>query len=164
MPASTVIKHLYDGAIKLTDGTGTPVTLTIPFTVGDLKLSGLAETQKNVVAYEARGTLASLRHTSRTYPTGSFSFQIADYSDATNLTAIDFLRQTGAYNANLSTLGTASDVYTLDITLTVEGTNFGDGSDHTIVLEDCHCTLDPSEGEPNSVSVNFTVYGNVTFT
>jgi len=162
MAASTVIKHLYDGLIALLDGTGTPVQLTVPFSMGDLSIKGLAQTQREVIAYESRGVLNSVRHTKRTYPTGSFSYMIADYSDATNNTVIDFIRKAGSYNANTSTLGTASDVYTIDIKLTVEGTNFGDSSDHTITLEDCHCTIDIDEGEPNKGTISFTTYGAVS--
>ena len=43
MAASAVIKHFTDGSITLKDGTGTPVTLTVPFSAGDLSLSGLAQ-------------------------------------------------------------------------------------------------------------------------
>lgn len=163
MAASTVIKHLYDGKVTLLDGTGTPVSLDVPFSVGDLSLSGLAQTQRDVVVYQTRGSFGSLRHTARNFPTGSFSFQVADYSDATNTTAINFMLKNGSYSANTSTLGTASDVYTIDIKLTVEGTNFGDSTDHTITMEDCHVTFATAEGEPNTVSVDFTVYGQVTF-
>ena len=163
MAASTVIKHLYDGAITLADGTGVPVTLVVPFTVGDLSVTGLAETQSNVVAYETRGTLNSVRHTSRTYPSGSFSFQVADYSDGTDQTAIDFLLKQSSYSANVSTLGSNAEVYTVDVTLDVEGTDFGDTADHSIALTDCHFTIDHSEGEPNTVSCSFTCYGSVTF-
>lgn len=164
MAASTFIKHLYDGTISLADGTGTPVTLTVPFTVGDLSVSGLSETQKNVVAYETRGTFNTLRHTSRTYPSGSFSAHLADYSDATESTLIDFILAANSYSGNASTSGANAEVYTIDITLTVEGTDYGDAADHTIVLTDCQCTLDTAEGEPNTATINFTCYGTVTFT
>lgn len=165
MAASTVIKHLFDGAIQFEDGTTpTAVALTIPFTVGDLSISGLSETLNEVAKYETRGTFHSARHTTRTYPSGSFSFQIADYSDGTENTAIDFSLKAGSYASNVSTLGANADVYTVDITLTVEGTDLGDTADHTIVLTDCRLTIDVSEGEPNTATVNFECLGTVTFT
>lgn len=164
MAASTVIKHLYDGSIQLKDGTGTPVTLTVPFSRGDLSISGLHQTQKNVTAYETRGTLHSVRYTSRTYPTGSFSFMIADYSHATNNTAIDFVMKSNSYSANVTTLTSPAEVYAIDIVLTVEGSNFNDeGGDHTITLTKCVCTMDVAEGEPNAATLNFTCYGSVAF-
>ena len=165
MAVSTVIKNLNDGTITLEDGTATtPVTLTAPFTVGDLSISGLAQTLKAVVAYESRGTLNSVRHTSRTYPSGSFSFQLAEYSDASVGSIVDFAAKTNAYSANESTLGGNAEVHAIKITLTVEGTNHGDGADHTVVLDDCAVTVDLSEGDPNTGTLSFTCYGSVTRT
>ncbi len=50
------------------------------------------------------------------------------------------------------------------ITLTVEGTNFGDPSDHTLEMDDCRCTIDFSEGDPSSFTINFEVLGTITAT
>jgi len=52
----------------------------------------------------------------------------------------------------------------LKITLTVEGTNFGDPSDHTLEMDDCRCTIDFSEGDPSSFTINFEVLGTITAT
>jgi hypothetical protein len=76
----------------------------------------------------------------------------------------DIIRRQGSYAAAVSTLGSSADVYTLKLTLTVEGTDFGDASDHTIVLNDCECSVDFAEGDPNSFTINFTVYGTVSMT
>lgn len=166
MAASTVIKHLYDGQIDLEDGaTPTPATLTAPFTVGDLSLTGLQETQNNVVAYETRGTLNSVRHSSRTYPSVSFSLHLADLSDGTDNTVVDFLLKQASYSSNVSTLGSNAEVYGIKVTLTIEGTDHGDSADHTIVMDDFVPTsVDIAEGEPNTVSVSGTVYGTITMT
>ena len=161
MAASTIIKHLYDGALSVEDGTATPVTFSLPFTTGDFSVSGLAETQQNVNAYESRGTLNSVRHTSRTYPTGSFSLQVADLSDGTEQTALDFFLKQGAFSGNTSTL--QGDVYCVKVTLTTAGTALGDTADHTVVLDDCHVTVDMAEGEPNTLTCNFVCYGSVSF-
>lgn len=163
MAASTVIKHLHDGTLTIKDGTGTPVSLAIPFSVGDFTLSGVQQQQNNVVAYETRGDLHSVRHSTRTYPTGSFSVMLADYSDATERTVLDFLRKSGSYSGNISTL-TPTEVYAVDLVWTVEGTDLGDPSDHVATMTDCVCTLDLAEGEPNTLTVNFTMYGSYTQT
>ena len=165
MAASLVVKHLYDGSISATDGTGTPVSLVIPFTTGDLSISGLSATQNATVAYESRGVLTAVRKAARTYPSGSFSFQVADYSDAVDQTAIDYFLKANSYSANISTLaaGADADVYTVDLVFTVEGTDLGDTADHTVTLTDCDVTMDVSEGEPNSASISFTCYGAVVF-
>jgi hypothetical protein len=88
---------------------------------------------------------------------------MADLSDATDKLIFDAINKTGAFSAALSTI-TGSDVYGLKITLTIEGTNFGDTSDHVIVMNNCHCTIDFSEGDPNTYSISGTVYGAITTT
>tara|TARA_R110001592_G_scaffold44071_1_gene142262 strand:- start:2272 stop:2763 length:492 start_codon:yes stop_codon:yes gene_type:complete len=163
MSASTVVKALYDGSITVADGTGSPVTLVVPFTVGDLSLDGLMESQRAIQAYQTRGSLNSVRLAAREFPSVSFSAQLADISDAADTTLIDFCLKQGSYNANVSTL-TGSDVYAIKVTLTVEGTDVGDSNDHTIVMDDVHVTVAIAEGEPDSVTISGTVYGAVTMT
>jgi len=166
MTASAIVKHFTDGVITVADGTGSPVTLVVPLSVGDLSISGLAKDAKaratNV--YEVRGAVSSLRRGAREYPTVSFSAQLADLSDATDQTLVDFLKKTGSYAANISTSVAAGDVYTVKITLTIEGTDLGDSADHTIVMNDVDVRFAIAEGEPNTVTVEGTIYGNVTFT
>lgn len=166
MAASVIPKHFTDGSLTLADGTGSPVTLVVPLTVGDFSLSGLKKDAKaratNV--YEARGQVTGLRRGAREYPTVSFSAQCADISDATERTALDFILKQGSYNANISTSVAAGDVYTLNVTLTIEGTDLGDASDHTIVMNDVEFTSAFAEGEPNTLTFEGVVYGNVTFT
>jgi len=162
MAASTVVKNMNDGSMSLADGTATPVTHTVDFDVGDIQLSGLAETLQEVVAYESRGVLKSVRHTTRTYPTFSASIMMTDVSDDVDATVIDFLLKQNSFSANASTI--AGGVYCVDITFTVEGTDVGDDEDHTIVLEDVHITLAIAEGDPNTITLEGTVYGTVTMT
>tara|TARA_R110000822_G_scaffold266843_1_gene390562 strand:+ start:95 stop:589 length:495 start_codon:yes stop_codon:yes gene_type:complete len=162
MAASLIIKHFTDGVITLTDGTGTPVVLTVPFSQGDFSLSALQQTQQDVVAYQSRGELHSVRLAAKNFPTGSLSFMVADYSDGTNQTALDFLLKTGSYATNVTTLTNSLEVYTVDITLTVEGTDHGDPTDHVITVTDCDCTVEIAEGEPNTASVSFIMYGAYT--
>lgn len=164
MPASSIIKHFTDGSLTAKDGTGTPETLVIPFTTGDFSLDGLTQARRATNVYETRGQLVGLRKGAKSFPTGSFSCMIADYSDATNETALDFLLKQNSYSANVSTTTALGDVYTVDLVFTVEGTDLGDAADHVITLEDCDCSMGFAEGEPNSLSVSFTVYGAVSMT
>lgn len=160
----SIIKHFTDGSLVAKDGTGTPVTLTIPFTTGDFSIDGLNQARRATTVYEARGQLTGLRKGAKSFPTGSFSCQIADYSDATDRTVLDFLNKQNSYSANISTTTALGDVYTVDFVFTVEGTDLGDSADHVITLEDCDCSMGFAEGEPNSISVSFTCYGAVTMT
>ena len=93
----------------------------------------------------------------------TFSAQLADISDGTDGTLIDFALKQASYSANESTL-TGSDVYAVKITLTVEGTDLGDAADHTIELDDVHVTVAIAEGEPDTVTISGTVYGSITMT
>ena len=163
MAVSTVIKHFSDGSITLSDGTGTPVELTVPFSEGDFSVSGIQESQKAVSVYQSRGVLHSLRLGEKTFITGSFSAMLADVSDASAGNLLDFIRKTNAYSGNTSTVS-SGDCYAIKITLSIEGTDLGDSADHTIVLDDCTCSADVSEGEPDSISISFTSYSDPVMT
>ena len=164
MAVSTVVKNFRDGAVKFEDGTTpTPLSLTLALESGDFALSGLSQGNTEATTYLDRGVLGSVRLTNQTFPTFSVSCHMADLSDATDKLIWDAINKTGAFASAVSTIS-GSDVYGLKVTLTIEGTNFGDAADHTIVLNGCHCTIDFAEGDPNSFTVNGTVYGSITAT
>lgn len=172
MALSTVTKNINDGSITLDDGTGSAVTLVVPVTVGDFAIddmraaSLITSEQNEVVAYETRGKLDGVRHTSRIYPSGSFSAHMREFTSATVGLLTDFIRKANAYSANVSTLaaGATADVYTIKLTLTVEGTTHGDGADAVAILDDCHCAISFAEGEPNTFTISYVCYGAMTFT
>lgn len=165
MAASTFIKNNTMGSITLSDGTGTPVTLAVPFVNGDFALSGLVPDLREVAKYETKGALTSIAYTNRIYPSGSFSCKFAEFTDATNGTIIDFIRHTGAYSSNVSTQGSGTGlVKTIDLDFDIEGTDFGDDTDHSIALTDVRVTdIGYAQGDPDSLSISFEVLGTVTF-
>jgi hypothetical protein len=162
MAASTVIKNFRDGSITITDGAA--LTYTVVFESGDFSVSGLLADQKETTAYMDRGDLASLRYTNQTFPSGSFNAHFADLSDGTDQTLVDALTQGGSWAAATSTLGANAEVFAVKLLLTIEGTDHGDTADHTISLDDCVCSVDFAEGDPNSIAVSFTCYGAVALT
>lgn len=164
MPSSTVPKNLCDGSITLRDGTGSPITVTVKFDNADFSVEGLAEDLRETVAYQSRGALNGIRHTTRTFPTFSFSCQMSEFSSASANSVSDAILRNGAFAAAVSTApgGANADVYTLDVVITEEGTNFGDSADHTFTMEDCRLTLNYSEGDPNTFSISGTCYGAVS--
>lgn len=164
MALSTVVKNNCDGTITLSDGAGSPATLAVGFDMGDLSIDGLKATQRETATYESRGVLKSVRHTSRTYPSGSFSFMLKDVSDASDQTLIDFCLFQGSYSSGVSTLGASAECKTIKVLLTIEGTDHGDGNDHTISLDDCEVTMAIAEGDPSTVSISFVCYGAVAMT
>jgi hypothetical protein len=164
MAASTVIKNFRDGTILFADGTTpTPLSVTVTLEGGDFSLTGLNQGNLEATTYLDRGDLGSVRLTNRSFPSISLTCHMADLSDATDKLIWDIVNKTGAFSAALSTI-TGSDVYGLKITLTIEGTNFGDTADHTIVMSGVHCTIDFAEGDPNSFSISGTVYGSIVTT
>lgn len=164
MAVSSVVKNFRDGTILIEDATATPLAVTVQFEGGDFSITGLNQSNTEATTYLDRGDLGSVRKTSRTFPTFSFSAHMTDLSDATDKLLYDAVNKTGAFSAAVSTGGTASDVYMLKVTLTIEGTNFGDSADHVMVLNNCHLSIDFAEGDPNSFSLNGTVYGAITAT
>jgi hypothetical protein len=169
MAHSTVVKNFRDGSLLIEDGTGTPNAFTVIYESGDFSVSGLVQGQKETTVYLDRGDLGSLRHTNQTFPSGSFSMHMVDLSDTGYATAVDLMLQSGKFVAGgatpgVSTLGANAEVYTVKMTLTIEGSDHGDGSDHTVVLDDCLCSIDAAEGDGNSLSVSFTCYGSIALT
>ena len=157
------VKNFRDGSIALQDGTTpTPVNFDVSFEAGDFSISGLNSSLKEVTTYMDRGDLATVRHTNRTFPTGSFSVHLTDVSDGSTQTLIDFLLKGGSFGGNVSTL--PGEGYTVKVILNIEGTDHGDSSDHQITLDDCHCMVDVAEGDPDTISVSFTCYGAIART
>lgn len=164
MALSSVVKNFRNGTIRIYDATGTPLDVTVEYEAGNFSISGLKKKLNETVTYLDRGELGSVRHTNRTFPTFSFTAHMTEFSDATNETLMDLILRTGSFAAAVSTLGANADVYTLNLSLTVEGTDFGDASDHVLTLTNCELSIDFAEGDPNTFTINGTVYGTVTAT
>jgi len=162
MAISSIVKNFRDGSIILKDGTGTPIALTVEFEAGDFSISGLsANSNTETTTYLDRGSLGTVRLTNQTFPTFSFTAHMTDLSDATNKTLYDAVNQKGAFAGAVSTIAN-SDVYGLDVVISIEGSTLGDPTDHVLTLVGCRLSIDFSEGDPNSFTVNGTVYGSIT--
>jgi hypothetical protein len=161
--ASTVIKNFTDGSMTIKDGTGTPLTFTVPFEQGNFSITGLARKLRNVSAYESRGKFKTARHTTRLYPTWTCNVYMADFTATGGVSLGDVLFKQGAtWSAAVSTFGANAQVYALDVVFTVEGTDFGDAADSTFTLEDNYIVADFSEGDPNNFALSGTCYGAIT--
>lgn len=163
---STFWKTNLQGTIELRDGTGTPVTLTIGTDRGDLKITGLGAKLNAPQVMTRRGRFGSLNRGERVFPQVTFSCFMGNAVGSTTSapgTPSEFLSKLGAYAANVSTLG-ANREYTVDIRLTIEGTNFGDSSDETITCEDCVATVEIAEGiDGNVLTISAQCLGSVVF-
>jgi hypothetical protein len=163
MAASTYQKTNADGSIVIKDGTGTPLTLTIPFTRGDIKIGPLKAKLKNTVAIQARGVHLGIRHTDRVYPTFSLSCFCPEWTAASGGTPTDMIFGKAAFSAAISVDGATADVKTRTVVITVEGTDFGDGADKTVTLTNVECEVNWTEDAGgNYLEISGTVYGAIT--
>ena len=167
MAISTVPKNFRDGILTLADGTGSPISITVTYSPGDFSISGLGQglTAYEIAKYLDRGNFYAARKTNQSFPAISFTAHATDYSDATEKTLPDAIRKLGSFAAGVSGYGTSADVWSIKtMTLTVEGTSYGDSADHTIVCTNVICTIDIAEGDPNTFSISGEVTGTVTIT
>jgi len=160
---STVVKNFLDGTITAKDGT-TPTALerVLAFDRGDFSISGLSPKLNEVAAYERRGKLQSVRHTTRRYWTISGTMFFTQWSDTAAGSFFDLVFGTSGtpYAARVSTLDN-SDVDTLQYTFDIEGSDFNDDQDHQLILNDVHLVFSVAEGDPTVVSFEGTGYGTV---
>ena len=164
MAISTVVKNDIEGSIVLSDGTGSPVTLTVDVCRGDFSGGPFREVLNETVVIERRGQFKGLAHGPRIYPTFTFTAHMTEFTNASVGVLSDFLLRQGAYASNISTLGANARKYTLDIALTWEGTDLGDDADSTLTMTDCEIVIDSlsEASEGNSFSISGTCYGAVT--
>jgi len=157
---SAFIKNDVVGTLKLTDGSG--VVLTVPYDRGGVKVGPLAKALNETTKYESRGRLRGVGIGARIFPSIEFGAWLTELTNASVGNVADFLLQKGAYSANTSTLGTNHPVYTVDVTLLMEGTNFGDDADQTLLCEDVRPPLEFAESmDGNGITVSGEVLGRV---
>ena len=165
MAHSTVVKNFRDGTLKIDSHAASH---TVQYEAGDFSISGLtSETsskQYEIATYMDRGDLQSIRRTTQTFVSGSFTMHMVDLSDGSYSTAMDLILKRGSHASAVSTLGATADVYAVKLTLTVEESDHSGDADHTVILDDCVCSVDVAEGDPGSISISFTCYGTVEVT
>lgn len=162
MAYSAVVKTKRDGLISLADnsGFGGANTLDINAEPGDFSMTAAQESRLDFLD---RGRLVtSIRYGDDTGLTGSFSTYWRDSTDAGVATLFDVLNQSGYTASNwVSTLGATRDEFLVDLRLSIEGSDHGDGSDHTITITDVSLDYSFTEGDPNVTSVNWRSHTDV---
>ena len=155
-PAS-FISNFSHGQIILTDS-GAASTVTMTLDQGDFSASGLADRLREIAAYETRGTLRGVALTNRTYPTISFTSLISEWSDASAGTVLDLITGAGEFSGRTGTLGANHPVVCLDVEF--KFTDY-DAAVHDLKFHDVNLQFDYSEGDPSSISLSGTVYGEI---
>jgi len=149
---SDFVKTAVHGSFTLSDGTGTPVTLTAAYDRGDVAISNLSGPYLNeVVNHERRGNYVSSSYGARRYPSITFSAYLTGEGASAPGSLHAFLMRATPYGSNVSTLGSGR-VYAVKFTLNIEGTDFGDAADWSAVFNNCI---------PTDVSLTEAMDGNV---
>ena len=143
----------------LTLADGGSAELDVPLYAGDFSASGLQADQSEAVAYTAQGVTHTVRKGNRVDPTGSFTAHFPGYAEAGKHRLVAFIERRGEYASNQRVGHVCGDAYLLDIRHRLRGN--GLAKDMIREYRACRLTLDYSSGEPDSVSVSWTCYGEV---
>jgi len=172
MATGSVTKHRYDCTVSVSDATpSTPLTASFGMFNGNVSISGLNRKMKDVVTYTTRGGLPTVRHSDRINPSFTLEFHLANWSGTVDAegnsehSPYDVFNRAGAWAAAVSTLPTSfggGDVFAVNLTITLEGTDLGEAGDHVLTFERCVGICSANIAEPGTWSVEVTCYGNVS--
>lgn len=164
MSLSTTVKTTGDGSLILSDGTGTPLTLAVRFSNGDVNVGGLTNSLRDVTTIVARQKTIGLRKGAPVYPTIAFSCYLTDLGEATSGTILNWEGKTSPYASRIKT-HSIGDLDTYNVKLTIEGTDHGDAADQSINCKDVHGTWTFTEEDGgNKAAFSGVIYGDVVLT
>ncbi len=160
MAQSGVVKTKRDGLITVADnaGFGGANVLDVTKEIGNFTVT-TANPQRN--NFLDRGRLdGSVRYGDDVPAAGSFSHYFRDAFDGAVATLFDVWNWDGAgssyVDANwVSTGGANAEVPTADLRYTIEGSDHGDGADHTLTWLDVSFDYVLTEGDPTLAAVNW---------
>jgi hypothetical protein len=159
MALSTQPKVSTNGILRVIAGA---VTRTVNTEEGDIKIAGLGRRLNAALHVTRRGRLMGAALGARRFPVVTVNEKILSAIAAAAPGPLrDFLTGTGAYSANVGTLG-AGQNYTVDFELTLKD-NTGVTPDDVIYLNDVDFnSYDFAEGEPDTFAFTGMVLGPVT--
>jgi hypothetical protein len=169
MATGSVVKHRYDCSVSIADGAA--LVQSFGMFTGNVSISNFNRKLRNVAAYKTRDGKATVRHTDRNEITFTLNFHLANFSgtvDAEGTSEVspwDVFNRAGSWAAATSTLPVSAgggDVFCVDITVNLEGTDIGEGADHTVTFTRCHGMVSANIEEPATWSVEVTCYGDVS--
>lgn len=161
MAETTVIRNKRDGQILLAD-LGAVHTYTVAYEPGDLAFTIPGESVSNYLDRGIIGAIPSIRLVDEQACSLSFSAYMRGLGDpaAAYATLLDIATRaaSGYVLANwLSTMGTNSDVFTVTVTVTFDGSPFGE-ADQSYSFPFCTVRANGKEGDPNTVDVSVNSY------
>jgi hypothetical protein len=165
MAISDMVKTSVHGSIVLSDGTGTPITHTELYDLGDfaLNLNGASGGKLNAAVHHfRRGNYVSSSYGDRAVPTMSFTAYHTGTAGSTPGSIADWVLRRTPYASTVSTLGSGR-VWACKVVITWEGTDFGDSADGTITLNNVVLRLDSfaEQMDGNRFSISGDVLGAI---
>lgn len=148
-----------DGVLVISDASGTPKTLTIPYLNGNIKIGAVNADFKTRQVFSSRGTIYSARNVEDQPYSFEFTADAVHFKgDATTATLWEVVMKQGVWSSATSTWpASAGDIYTLTCTWTVERTNFSGTNDNVYAMKYVYFDLDFQEGVPSTFSLKGTV-------
>jgi hypothetical protein len=161
MPESTVIKTKRDGQILFADS-GAVNTYTIIREDGSFTLNVADHSIVHVLDRGVIGSTPLIRIGDEAPMSGGFSAYLSDLGDTANsYTSLNdlIMRFNARYVASnwISTMGANSDVFTMTLTYTIDGTPFGE-ADKSLVIPFVVLRGNVAEGDPTKFACSFTSY------
>ena len=157
MSCDNAAQNMRSSYLTLADGGS--AELDVPLYQGDFSVSGLQADQSEAVAYTAQGVTHTVRKGNRVDPTGSFTAHFPGYAEAGKHRLVAFIERRGEYASNQRVAHVCGDAYLVDIRQRFRGN--GLTSDMVREFRACRLVVDYTSGDPDSVSVSWTCYGEV---
>lgn len=147
MALADFVRNHVHGSFVLADGTGTPVTLTSLYDLGNVSITGLSGPKLNeVMTYQRRGNWVSDAYGDRRFPQITFTSFLTGEGAAAPGSVQAFLTRSTPYTANVSVQGTGTArVYAVSFRLDIEGSDAG-ADDWSTTFANC-VPIDLSFGE-----------------
>lgn len=145
-----------DGALVITDASGTPKTWTVLYEDGDLQISGLSEDQWETTTFFDRGVPYAVRKIQKREIEFSFSCHCTAFlGDATTALGPEAILKKGVFSAAASVLPAANgDAYLLTLAFTAERSDLGHPADAVVTLKYCDMQMDFAEGVPGKLTIS----------
>lgn len=142
-----------DGVLTISDGAA--LSFAVPYTDGDLQLSGVRKGGMQVQIFKTRGRAYSVRETEDAPVAYAFSCHFNGLDDATSAAMLDIVAKLGTWASATSTLPTsAGDAWMVQLAWAIEGTARGSTADHSFTLKYCTIACDIQEGTPSTLSIS----------
>jgi len=174
MAQSCSVFQFTDASIQFEDNTPTtPLTHTLINVVGDVNYSGgnaHGGQNRALAHYQTRGGenapngSSHVRAAAQEPPSLTINVQIADYTETTTGTTRDWVYRVAGtpYAAAVGFACADAEVFQFKVTITFTNPD-SNGSDQTLTYTKVAVqTMDWTEGEPNTFTLNCLVYGTET--